>query len=223
MFGGSQVADEDYLADTWMLKVQTDEHGVETVPRQYFWEQQNSRFSPHGRWSFQMATCGSRVIFCGGSTDFRVSADEMWMWSPVNRIVEIPDHPPAHLGEWTRLFGTDAIEDADWGAGGRRTQQDRRGRRVTPSLTLALSARLTLSCLPARSTSLAATFITRDLRLRRCGGGRARLRHGQMPSSRARHCRQTRRRRRASPLANGVASTASPPTWSQRFRAPISE
>ena len=119
MFGGSQVADEDYLADTWMLKVQTDEHGVETVPRQYFWEQQNSRFSPHGRWSFQMATCGSRVIFCGGSTDFRVSADEMWMWSPVNRIVEIPDHPPAHLGEWTRLFGTDAIEDADWGAGGR--------------------------------------------------------------------------------------------------------
>jgi len=119
MFGGSQTADEDYLDDTWLLRVATDEEGTELVPRTYFWEQQNSRTVPHGRWSFMMQTCGSRAIFIGGSTDFRVSADETWMWSPVTRPVDLPLHPPSHLGEWTRLYGTDPIEDAVWPGGQR--------------------------------------------------------------------------------------------------------
>jgi len=115
MFGGSQTADEDYLDDTWLLRVATHRNGTELVPRTYFWEQQNSRTTPHGRWCFMMATCGSRAIFIGGSTDFRVSADETWMWSPVTRNVDLPAHPPGRLGEWTRLYGTDPMEDADWG------------------------------------------------------------------------------------------------------------
>jgi len=115
MFGGSQTADEDYFQDTWILRVSTHENGTEVAPRVYYWEQSNSHVQPHGRWSFKMATCGSRAIFIGGSTDYRVSADETWMWSPDIRPVDLPEHPPAHLGEWTRLYGTDPIDDADWG------------------------------------------------------------------------------------------------------------
>ena len=122
MFGGSVVADDDFLADTWLLRVVTDENGTIPLPRSYFWEQQNSAVQPHGRWSFAMATCGSRAIFIGGSTDFRVSADETWVWEPVTRVVEDPMHPPGHLGEWRRLYGTDAIADGAYGPGGRPTR-----------------------------------------------------------------------------------------------------
>ena len=119
MFGGSQVADDDYFSDTWLLKVATDENGTVASPRAYFWDQQNSRVQPHGRWSFMMATCGSRALFLGGSTDFRVSADETWVWEPVTRVVELPDHPPSRLGEWRRLYGTDPINDGEYGSAGR--------------------------------------------------------------------------------------------------------
>lgn len=83
------------------------------MPRrpQYFWERQNSRVSPHGRWCVALATCGSRVLLVGGSTDFRVSADETWLWQPTPRSVEDPSHPPSFVGEWTRLYGTDPFDD----------------------------------------------------------------------------------------------------------------
>ena len=112
MFGGSQFGDDDYFQDTWILK---REFARGNFTNRYFWEQMNSNLpSPHGRWCFSMATCGSRVLMIGGSTDFRVSADETWMWSPTIRPVELPEHPPAHQGEWNRLYGSDSILEGDW-------------------------------------------------------------------------------------------------------------
>jgi len=111
MFGGAQIADDDFLDDTWLLRVATSENGTEFTPRQYWWERQNGRNIPHGRWCFSMATCGSHVIMIGGSTDFRLSADETWVWSPVVRPVELPAHIPGHLGEWTRYYGVDPMLD----------------------------------------------------------------------------------------------------------------
>ena len=112
MFGGSQFGDDDYFQDTWILK---REWAGGNLTNNYFWEQMNSNLpAPHGRWCFSMATCGSHVLMVGGSTDFRVSADETWMWSPHIRPVELPEHPPAHQGEWNRLYGSDSILEGDW-------------------------------------------------------------------------------------------------------------
>jgi len=110
MYGGSQMADADYFDDTWIVRVQVDPAtGAEVVPRTYYWEQVNTMVKPHGRWCFSMATCGSRVVMVGGSTDYRISADETWVWEPTIRPVEDPSHPPGHQGEWVRYYGIDPI------------------------------------------------------------------------------------------------------------------
>ena len=117
LFGGSQVADTDFLDDTWLLRVATDAHGAAngSATRRYFWERQNSRVAPHGRWCFAMAACGSRVVMMGGSTDFRVSADETWVWRPETRRIEDPTHTPGWVGAWERVYGTDPFDDMEGG------------------------------------------------------------------------------------------------------------
>ena len=125
LFGGAQVGDDDFFDDTWLLRYETNETadgGTPLTPRRYYWEQLNAQVRPHGRWCFQMATCGSRVVMTGGSVDYRVAADETWVWQPTIRSVE-SSAASGHTGEWVRLYGTDAFYDEEPrrpGAGPRR-------------------------------------------------------------------------------------------------------
>ena len=74
-------------------------------------EQLNDEVRPHGRFSFSIATCGSRVLMVGGGTDYRVAADETWVWEPTIRTVENPEEAAGRTGHWTRVYGNGPFED----------------------------------------------------------------------------------------------------------------
>ena len=110
LFSGAQQGDDDYLDDTWLFRYQTDFTTNEVIPNSYFWEQLNDDVRPHGRWCFSIATCGSRVLMVGGSTDFRLAADETWVWEPSVRAVESASSS-GHQGHWRRLYGTGPFDE----------------------------------------------------------------------------------------------------------------
>ena len=74
-------------------------------------EQLNDDVRPHGRFSFSIATCGSRVLMVGGGTDYRVAADETWVWEPTIRTVENPEEAAGRTGHWTRVYGNGPFDD----------------------------------------------------------------------------------------------------------------
>lgn len=67
---------------------------------------------PPGRWSFQMAACGTGALMATGSTGYRVCTDDTWTWNPApiksawgpshdqngSWTMQAPATKPGHLG-----------------------------------------------------------------------------------------------------------------------------
>jgi hypothetical protein len=104
MFGGG-LTQQDHFADTWRLEWVIGESNAGSVWRQVVPVQTQTTVPPlglpAGRWSYQMAACGSGAIMATGSTGYRVCTDDTWVWDPTP--VKSPWGPlQDQNGSWTQ-------------------------------------------------------------------------------------------------------------------------
>lgn len=83
MFGGG-VTQDDHFADTWRFDFGElkQAHGWSLVVPVQTATTDPPLGMPPGRWSYQMAACGSGALMATGSTGYRVCTDDTWVWDP---------------------------------------------------------------------------------------------------------------------------------------------
>ena len=99
LFGGGKTQD-DHFGDTWRLEITRNSfQWFQVVPVQTPTTTPALQVPP-GRWSYQLAPCGSGVLMATGSTGYRVCTDDTWVWDP--KTVPSP-WGPSHdqNGTWT--------------------------------------------------------------------------------------------------------------------------
>ena len=83
MFGGG-VTQDDHFTDTWRFDFGElkQAHGWSLVVPVQTATTDPPLGMPPGRWSYQMAACGSGALMATGSTGYRVCTDDTWVWDP---------------------------------------------------------------------------------------------------------------------------------------------
>lgn len=80
LFGGAYLSEDDHFDDTWVFHPMASQSGKPA------WQQSqpavaNPTPKPAGRWSFQLASCGSGTLMAGGSIGYRICTDDTWTFN----------------------------------------------------------------------------------------------------------------------------------------------
>lgn len=101
LFGGAANSEDDHFDDTWVWQTRDGVYGGKP-----HWQQSQPAIAnpgpkPAGRWSFQLASCGTGTLMAGGSIGYRICADDTWTFNAT--IFPSP---------WTTKGATPACETA---------------------------------------------------------------------------------------------------------------
>lgn len=81
VFGGADLSEDDHFQDTWVL---IDDRASGRSGMRWQQSQPNAVRPgprPAGRWSFQMAACGTGALMSTGSIGYRVCTDDTWTFN----------------------------------------------------------------------------------------------------------------------------------------------